>query len=141
MNLFLTILDKTETIWRLSSTPPKSYAVSNFFSQPTFSLKIMENGKFWQNENRREQCDFKKMIQNVQFFSKKCLFWQNHEHLFSNRWVKRKFIFIFLFALKTSLLERTRWVGYPTYPVFISTPSEFEDILAGSWPGPDFWIH
>ena len=76
--------------------PPKSYEGLSFFSQPTFSLKIMENGKFWQNENRREQCDLKKMIQNVQFFSKKCFFWWNHEHLFSNRWVKRIFIFIFL---------------------------------------------
>ena len=94
-------------IWWFSSTPPKSYAVYNFFSQPTFSLKIMENCKFWQNENRREQCDFKKMIQNVQFFSKSVFFWRNHEHLFSNRWVKRKIIFIFYYLRVT---EAIWWV-------------------------------
>ena len=52
---------------------------------------------------------------------------------------QQKYIFLFLLNLKTSLRERTRWVGNPTYPVFISTPSELGDILTGSWPGPDFW--
>ena len=54
---------------------------------------------------------------------------------------QRKCIFLFLFALKTSLRERTRRVGNPTYPVFISTPPELGDILAGTWPGRDFWTH